>query len=341
MVHRPTAPDSTVRQRVPGHRTRRRFLAGAASLGVGALGGCLGGVETTVSVLSAGSLAAAFEEQVGPAFADATSFAFQGTYYGSRAVMRLLVDEQRQPDVVVSADATLLRDRLQPAITEWDVVFATNALAIVYNPATDVGRRLGAGDPWHEVLASPGADIARTDPALDPLGYRAIQLFELAESYYDHPGLAATLRDNTTIEPEEPQLLAAVESGQRAAAIAYRNMAHDWGLPAVDLPPKLDFSAPRLADHYATATYTGADGTSLPGRPIRYNASVPDSATNPDAGRRFVRYLTEHPDLLEQTGLVVPDSVPSAHGAVPEAVRPSTPRSGEPGASDHEGDHDE
>ncbi|WP_136688826.1 extracellular solute-binding protein [Halorhabdus amylolytica] len=305
----------------PGRVSRRGFLAGAAALG-GSLGGCLASGASTVSVLSAGSLAAAFEERIGSAFAGATDLEFQGTYYGSRAVMRLVVDGQRRPDVVVSADATLLRDRLRPATTTWDVVFATNALVIAYNPETEAGERLADGEPWHAVLQSADGRVARTDPDLDPLGYRAIQLFDLAERYYDKPGLAGALRANTVIEPEEPQLLAAVESGERAAAVAYRNMAHDWDVPAVELPPKLNFADPRLADHYATATYTTADGPTLSGRPIRYNATVPENADHPEAGRRFVRFLAERPALLRESGLVVPDGVPNGHGDVPEGVMP-------------------
>ena len=300
--------------------SRRGFLTGAATLGVSTLGGCLASSASTVSVLSAGSLASAFEERVGSAFEEATDFGFQGTYYGSRAVMRLVEDGQRRPDVVVSADAELLRERLQPTLADWDVVFATNALVIAYNPETDIGVRLADGEPWHAVLAAADGRIARTDPDLDPLGYRAIQLFDLAESYYDEPGLAGVLRANTVIEPEEPQLLAAVESGERAAAIAYRNMAHDWDVPSVELPPELNFADPGLADHYATATYTTEDGTSLPGRPIRYNATVPANAEHPEAGRRFVRLLAERPASLRESGLVVPDGVPKGHGDVPDGV---------------------
>jgi len=300
--------------------SRRAFLAGTATLAAGTLGGCLASGASTVSVLSAGSLASAFEERIGSAFAETTDVGFQGTYYGSRAALRLVADGQRRPDVVVSADAELLRDRLRPAMATWDVVFATNALVIAYNPETDVGARLADGEPWHAVLRSADGRIARTDPALDPLGYRAIQLFDLAESYYDEPGLAGALRENTVIEPEEPQLLAAVESGERAAAVAYRNMAHDWDVPSVELPPELNFADPGLADHYATATYTTEDGTSLSGRPIRYNATVPENAENPEAGRQFVRLLAERPALLRESGLVVPDGVPSDHGDLPDGV---------------------
>jgi molybdate/tungstate transport system substrate-binding protein len=307
---------------VVGPRRRRNLLAGIAGIATGLLGGCLSGRQRRASVLAAGSLASAFGETVGPAFERARAYAFEGEYRGSNAVLRMVADGQRTPDVVVSADAGLLRDRLRPGLADWDVVFATNALVIAYNPATPVGSRLADGEPWPTVLASADAEIGRTDPELDPLGYRALQLFDLAARYYDRPELAERLRENTTVDPQEAHLLAAVETGARAAAIAYRNMAVDRDLPFRDLPPELNFADPAFADHYATATYTTDEGRTIRGRPIRYSATVPDAAPRPEAGRSFVGFLARRPDLLGEAGLVVPNALPRASGTPPGGVVP-------------------
>jgi molybdate/tungstate transport system substrate-binding protein len=271
-------------------------------------------------VLSAGSLAVVFNEAVGPAFEEETEYGYRGEFHGSNAVMRMVLDGQKRPDAVVSADAGLLRDRLRPAFSAWDAVFASNAVVVVYNPDTDVGRRLDEGQPWYEVLRSSDAEVARSDPDLDPLGYRTVQLFELAEAYYDRPGLAADLRDRLVVDPEEAHLLAAVETGDRAAAIAYKNMAVGHGLPYRSLPPELNFADPTLADHYASVTYTTEDGTTIAGSPVLYNATVLDSASQPAAGRAFVAFLLEHPDILREHGLVVTDAFPRFSGDVPTEV---------------------
>lgn len=303
--------------------TRRELLSGAATIGATAAAGCLaGGTSARVSVLSAGSLAVVFNETVGPAFAEATDYAYRGEFHGSNAVMRMVLEGQKDPDVIVSADATLLRARLPDEIAPWDVVFASNALVVTYNPETAVGDRLDSGEPWYEVLRDADAEIARSDPDLDPLGYRTVQLFDLAEDYYGTEGLAADLRGNLVVDPQESHLLAAVETGDRAAAVAYKNMAVDHGLPYVSLPPELDFSDPTFADHYAQATYTTSGGTRVDGTPVLYNMTVPTDAQNPEAGRRFVRYLLDHPDLLRENGLVVTDAFPRPHGPVPEEILP-------------------
>ncbi|WP_135664695.1 extracellular solute-binding protein [Halorhabdus rudnickae] len=302
--------------------TRRAFLASVAGVGAGALAGCPGSSDPTASVLAAGSLARVFENVVGPAFGEHSAYDYQGEFHGSNAVMRMVADEQKRPDVVVSADASLLRERLQPEITTWDVAFASNAVVIAYDPRTQLGSRLDSGERWDNVLTSTDAAVGRTDPDLDPLGYRAVQLFELAARYYDRPELAARLRANTTVDPGEAQLLAGVEAGDRAAAIAYRNMAVDHGLAAHTLPPELNFAEPTLADHYAQASYTSDEGRTIVGTPIVYNATVPGDASRPEAGRAFVGFLAERPDLLTDNGLVVPESVPRGHGSVPEGVLP-------------------
>ena len=301
--------------------TRRRVLGAGAALGLTGLAGCIaGGTGPQVSVLSAGSLATLFNETVGPTFETETDYRYRGEFHGSNTVMRMVLEGQKQPDVVVSADAELLRETLYPDRASWDVVFASNAVVVVYNPDTAVGARLDAGEPWYEVLRSADADIARSDPDLDPLGYRTVQLFELAERYYDEPGLAAALREKLVIDPQESHLLAAVETGDRAAAVAYENMAVDHDLPFRRLPPELNFADPTRADHYASATYTTDAGKTIEGTPILYNVTVPESAERPAAGRAFVAFLLANPSLLRENGLVVTDAFPRPHGAVPEGV---------------------
>ena len=303
-------------------RTRRAVLAAGAATAFGGVAGCLGGGRS-VSLLSAGSLARTFEEHVGPAFESETGIRLRGEYHGSNALLRMIEDRTKAPDVVVSADATLLRDRLYGVETDWDVEFATNSLGIGYDTRTPVGRRLDAGDPWYEV--APDADVggvAIADPDLDPLGYRAVQAFELAERAHDRPGLRETLLDLAYREPKEPQLLTGVTTGSRAAAVVYRNMAVDHGIAFTEFPDAYNFAAPDRAAQYATATYTTDGGYTAVGRPIVYSATVRDDADAPAAGRRLVEFLTNSPDRLTAAGLSVAGPLPRAVGAAPEAIDP-------------------
>lgn len=305
-----------------GSLSRRRLCALCGAGIVGSVAGCLGS-DDAVNVLSAGSLATTFEEYVGPAFREETGLEVHGEYYGTNAAIRMVEDGTKHPDVVVSADATLLRDRLYGDGTDWDLEFATNSVGLAYDEGTEFGERLEGGEPWYELARETGeGDLAISDPDLDPLGYRAIQAFELAEAEYGLEGFREDLAERVYVEPEEPQLLTGVEAGTRVAAIAYRNMAVDHGIAYQEFPAAYNFAEPELADHYGTAGYTTDEGYTAEGRPVVYNATVLESADNPEGGRNLVEFLAENGTILEDAGLTVPEAIPRSHGAVPEGIDP-------------------
>ncbi|MFP8888838.1 extracellular solute-binding protein [Natrialbaceae archaeon A-CW2] len=286
------------------------------------LAGCLGASSSSVHVLSAGSLARTFEDHIGPAFEEETGIQIHGEYYGANAVMRMVEDRTKHPDVIVSADATLLRDRLYGDFTHWDVVFATNSVGIGYNELTEFGRGLEDGEPWYELaLESNEGDISIGDPDLDPLGYRAVQAFELAENEYDLDGFRDKMMGLVYEEPDEPQMMAGVETGSRAAAIVYRNMAIDHDMPFFEFPDEYNFAVPALADHYGTVEFTtDEEGYTAIGRPVLYNATVNDEADASEAGHDLVQFLIDETDLLVEAGLSVEDSVPRLEGDVPGGI---------------------
>ncbi|MEF8886972.1 MAG: extracellular solute-binding protein [Haloarculaceae archaeon] len=305
----------------------RRAVLKATPAVFGGLAGCATTLGASgpgsVSLLAAGSLARTFEDHVGPAFEEKTGTAVYGEYYGSNAIMRLVEDGTEFPDVVVTADATLLRDRLYGAFTDWDVAFAANSLGVGYREGTAFGRALARGEPWYEAAldTDPGG-IAIADPDLDPLGYRAVQAFELAAAEHDLEGFREAMLGRVYEEPEEPQLLAGVETGSRAAGLVYRNMALDREIPFLEFPDAYNFSRVSMADHYATVGYTTDGGYTARGRPILYSATVLEGADNPDAGRRLVQFLLDNPAILTEAGLTVTGGIPQAAGEVPEAVAP-------------------
>ena len=304
--------------------SRRAFLvaAGGATAGLVNTAGCLGATDR-VRVLSAGSLAVALEEGIGPAFEAETGIGFDGEYHGSNVVVRMLEEGTKHPDVVVSADVGLLRDRLYPDHADWDVEFAANEVGIAYDPETSLGARLADGEPWYEVFvdADPEA-IAISDPDLDPLGYRAVHLFELAERRHGLEGFRDAMLERVYREPNESQLLTGVEAGNRACAVAYRNMASDHELPFLSFPDAYNFGNPEYADAYAAVSYTTDRGESVAGSPAIYNATVRVDADAPEAGREFVSFLLEEPSLLEERGLRVGKRLPRGHGDLPEGIEP-------------------
>ncbi|ELZ15071.1 extracellular solute-binding protein family 1 [Natrinema thermotolerans DSM 11552] len=304
--------------------SRRELLATAGGLTAGLVGtaGCLGATDE-VRVLAAGSLASAFENGVGPTFESDAEFGYAGEYYGTNAVLRLVVDGTKHPDVVIGADAALLRDRLYPDHADWDVTFAANEVVIAYAPETALGERLAAGEPWYDVFADADeGEIAISDPDVDPLGYRALLLFELAEREHGLEGFRTAMADRVAHVADEPRLLAGLENGDRACVVAYRNMAVERDAAVRRLDDAYNFGSRANADRYARASYTTERGHTVTGSPVVYNATVPADADDPDAGRAFVSFLLENEDLLTDHGLRVDDAIPQFHGDPPEEIAP-------------------
>ncbi|MEF8757618.1 MAG: extracellular solute-binding protein [Halobacteriales archaeon] len=298
---------------VEGSIDRRTFLAGlAASGGLASLGGCsaLGG-SNPVSILAAGSLQNAFTGAL-PA---ETDHDVEVEAYGSARVARMVAEEQRDPDVVALADTTLFGPLLD---ADWYGVFATNAMALAYNPDTSGGRAIQDADQWYEPLVAGRARLGRSDPELDPLGYRTLFTLDLAADHYGEPGLADAIIDDDQVYPET-QVVAQFETGSIDAAFVYENMAVERDYPFVDLPAAIDLSDPDRTDAYAAATYDLPDGPAVRGGPIEYGATRRrDSAAATDVYETMVESAA---DYLEPHGFVVRSTYPIYEGDVPDAIR--------------------
>jgi len=151
------------------------------------------------------------------------------------------------------------------------------------------------------VLLRPGVRTGRSDPSLDPNGYRTLFVTQLAERYYGRAGLAAQLlaaMPPRYMRPKEADLVALVQAGELDYAFSYRSIAITTGLRSVSLPVAVDLSDPALAADYARAsvrlpgrTRSAHDSVALQGAPIVYALTIPEGAPNPVAARAFARFL--------------------------------------------------
>ncbi|WP_436929047.1 extracellular solute-binding protein [Halosimplex halobium] len=313
--------------RVDGEGTTRRgFLSGLGATGAvglsAGLGGCVGNVggvagvggeddgERPVSVLAAGSLQLAFSEGL----RGAVDRPVRVEAHGSVTVARLVAEGKRDPDIVALADTALFDG---PLAADWHAAFATNALVVAYDAESEAGRRVGTADRWFDPLLAGDATLGRTDPDLDPLGYRTLFALALAGEYYDRPGLRDVLVDPRAVYPETT-LLSRLETGDLDAAVVYRSMAEDRGYDYVDLPAEIDLSDPALADTYGAVSYDLPTGETVRGAPIAYGAVARrDAEWVAETFQTLVGggYLGDH-------GFAVPETFPEYSGDVPRAHRP-------------------
>ena len=296
-----------------GRRPVLSALAGALTGATGCSGVIAGtdGRSATVSILAAGSLNNALEHGLRPAV-DAT---VEIEARGSAEVARLVAEGQKAPDVTSVADVALFGSPLHP---DWFAEFATNSIVVAYNPDTPGGQRLAeaGADRWYRPLLGGEVALGRTDPDLDPLGYRALFVLDLATAYY---GTDVDLREaiprRDQIYPET-QLVSQFETGAIDAAIAYRNMAVERGYEYVDLPAEIDLSDPSYADTYATTAYELPGGTVVRGGPVSYGSTI--RHLSPAVVDVFDAHVTGR--YLHEFGFVVPDDYPRFTGNAPDEV---------------------
>jgi molybdate/tungstate transport system substrate-binding protein len=287
-----------------------------------------------VSVLYAGSLGAVMEKGLGPALERTTGFGFQGEGQGSVAAARMIRDRLRTPDVFISADpavnSAILMGPNNRNLVGWYLTFAAADLVIGYNPKSrfknDFDQARAGKLLWYDVLARPGVKLGRTDPNLDPKGYRTLFLFELAERHYQKLGLVALLGGPTNpaqIFPE-PELLIRMESGQLDAAIFYRHEVVAHGLPFIELPDEVNQSNPRLAALYRERRYTTDRGMTVTGVPILFTITILATARNAPGALGFVRFVfsQQGQTTLSQYGLrAAPVLVGGEAARVPTELR--------------------
>lgn len=261
------------------------MLAGLGTLA--SLGGCLGTgrpTDTRATLLVAGSLL-----PVTQAVPDALVEA-----HGSLAAVRLVEDGLREPDAVALADPALVRD-----LVGWTATFATNAMAVAYDPESPVAAVIEAD--WASALSREDVTVGRTDPTTDPLGYRTLLTLDLARRAELPVG---GILEGSHVLPET-QLVRTLLDGPLDAAFVYRNMTVSHDVPRIDLSPAMDLSDPDHADRYREATVT-VEGTTHRGEPIRYGA-----APLTERGRAVCADLVYGTERLHRFGFTVPTAYPS------------------------------
>lgn len=283
-------------------------------------------------VLYAGSLVALMEHDLGPAFAKtAGGMTVQGRAGGSVALAHMILDGLQTPDVFISADPVvnrLLQRTGSGPSAPWFFTFASTTMVLAYSPASRFApafRDAAAGHrAWYEVLSSPGLRLGRTDPRLDPKGYRTILTLELAERLYHRAGLVKSLLgapENPAQTFPEEALVGRLESGQLDAGFFYLTEVKEQKLPYVTLPDAINLGNPAMAKSYAEAAYTDSKGAVHRGAPILYTVTIPSTVRNLSGAIEFIQFLYQPAGrrIIESHGLL-PSRI--LVGGDPRAVPP-------------------
>ncbi len=217
---------------------------------------------------------------------------------GSQACARKIIDLKKPCDIMASADYSVIDKLLIPQFADWNVRFATNQMVLCYADKSKSAAELKA-DNWFDLLAKKGVVWGHSDPNLDPAGYRALMVLQLAEKYYKKPGLydrAIANRPEANIRPKSVELVSLLQTGNMDYAWEYLSVAVQHGLKYLVLPDEINLGNYKFDPFYSQAVVkiTGKEpGTfmEMKGKSITYGVTLIKNAPNREAALAFLQYL--------------------------------------------------
>ena len=253
--------------------------------------------ENVLIAFNAGSLARPLRAAL-DSFAAREKVTIQQENAGSLETARKLTDLGRVPDVIGLADHEVFEQLLMPRYVSEYYEFARNRMVLAYTPKSEFASEI-TGATWIDILLRTGVETGRADPALDPNGYRTLLVWQLAETFYQRPGLARRLLEATpprNVRPNEAALVGVLQAGEFDYIWSYESIAQAAGLQYVHLPPEVDLGDPAMAARYAAVSVrvpgnTPKDTITFRGAPILYGVAVPDAAPHKALARRFLDWL--------------------------------------------------
>lgn len=298
-----------------------RLTFGVCLLLAGAACGGAHDADRTLVVFNAGSLARPLKAAL-DSFARREGVIVAQESAGSLESARKLTELGKIPDIIALADYEVFPRYLMPTFVDSAVPFAHNRMVVAFTDRSAHAGEITTAN-WTTVLARDGVEVGRSDPELDPNGYRTLMVWQLAARTRGDPTLVERLAARAparNVRPKEADLVGLLQAGELDYIWSYESMAKAAGLRWVLLGDSVDLSREALAEHYAQAAVTvrGASGRAqveFRGQPILYAVAVPLGAAQPDLGQRFVEFLRspEGRRILEREGLATID---------PEDVRP-------------------
>lgn len=258
---------------------------------------------TPLTVAYAGSMGAVMDKGLGPAFDARHATTFQGIGQGSYGLARLIAAGQKRADVFVAITPGPIRIVQEAGLMGAAVPVASTQMVIAYSPksrfAGDFATAARGEAPWYRVLERDGLRFGRTNPATDPQGRNIILTMQLAQRYYNQPGLVEKILGpigNPRQIFTEPSLLTRLESGQIDASSGYLSAVVSHHLPYIRLPDEINLSNPAMAGawyNHAGFDLTKGDGEieTVKAQPLVFYAGVLRNAAHPKQAAQFVAFL--------------------------------------------------
>jgi len=254
---------------------------------------------------------------------------------GSTKMARMISELHKPADIMGSADFKVIDKTLMPDYADWNIRFATNQLVLCYTDKSRFADEVNA-DNWYKILGREGVIWGHSDPNLDPCGYRSLMVLQLAEKYYNAPGLYDRLianRPKKNVRPKSVELVSLLKTGNMDYAWEYLSVAVQHDLKYVELPDDINLGNYKHDDYYkqAKVKVTGKKPGSWitrTGKSCTYGITMVKNAPNPEAAEAFLGYLLDPKgglQILKDMGQppFIPCRVPTAEmkAKLPESLQ--------------------
>ena len=217
---------------------------------------------------------------------------------GSTAMARMISELNKPSDIMASADYTVIDKTLIPKRADWNIRFASNQLVLCY---TDQSRYAGEVNDrnWYEILGRKDVVWGHSEPNLDPCGYRSLMVLQLAEKYYNAPGLYDRLianRPQENVRPKAKELVSLLKTGKMDYAWEYLSVAVQHDLKFVKLDDHINLGNYKYDEYYqqAAVKVTGKKpGTQIThvGKSCTYGITLIKDSPNPLGAVKFLEFM--------------------------------------------------
>jgi len=196
----------------------------------------------------------------------------------------------KQTDLYLSVDYADIPKFMIPEFADWYVIFAATGFVLRYTDQSKYAGEVNA-ENWLEIIQREDVAFWRSDPENDPAGYRSLMVFQLAEKYYEIPGLA-----NKLAEKSGKQFLYSNTVTERDKGYSFSYSSWTMGGKIIHLPDQINLSNDKFSEYYrqASVTIPGLKpGTSvtMQGESIKLGLTIPKTCINRPAALDWTRLL--------------------------------------------------
>ena len=217
---------------------------------------------------------------------------------GSTKMARMISELAKPADIMASADYKVIDKTLIPGHADWNIRFATNQLVLCYTDKSRYADQISA-DNWTEILQKKDVVWGHSDPNLDPCGYRSLMVLQLAEKFYNQPGLYDRLianRPEKNVRPKSVELVSLLKTGNMDYAWEYLSVAIQHELKYLTLDDHINLGNYQFDDFYGQAQVkvTGkkpGEWITRNGQSVTYGITLIKGAPNAVGATRFLEYL--------------------------------------------------